>query len=150
MPNSLSSTNTRVILLTGIFGVCLATVWPAAAEPITTSLIAESGPWSETVVEGIDPAAESFVLEVWIDPVEAEGGDLRKTDQHIDFYSWGRILVHAVTGNDEVKQGKESQALDKVELPKKVRDMTLRCVELDRRNRPTSATALLRAIANWK
>ena len=81
---------------------------------------------------------------------EAEGGDLRKEDHHIDLYSWGRILVHAVTGNGEVKQGNEAEALDEAELPKKVREITLKCVDRDRRNRPKSATAVLRAISRWK
>ena len=81
---------------------------------------------------------------------EAEGVDLRKDDSHIDLYSWGRILVHAMTGNGKGEPGAEAEALDEVDLPKKVRDITLKCVDLDRRNRPKSATAVLRAISKWK
>ncbi len=80
---------------------------------------------------------------------EAEGVDLRKDDIHIDLYSWGRILIHAATGKI-VSPGKEADALSAAELPKKVRDITLKCVDLDRTKRPKSATALTRAIAAWK
>lgn len=48
-----------------------------AVEPVTTQLSAQSGHWSESVVEGIAPDAESFVIEARIDPVFAEGGDLQ-------------------------------------------------------------------------
>jgi tRNA A-37 threonylcarbamoyl transferase component Bud32 len=81
---------------------------------------------------------------------EAEGVDLRKDDSHIDLYSWGRILVHAVTGNGKCEPGTEAEALDEVDLSKKVRDITLQCVDLDRRNRPKSANAVVRAISKWK
>ena len=80
---------------------------------------------------------------------EAEGVDLRKDDIHIDFYSWGRILVHAITGKI-VAPGKEADALSGVRLPQKVRDIALKCVDLDRTKRPKTATALTRAIAAWK
>lgn len=80
---------------------------------------------------------------------EAEGVDLRKDDIHIDFYSWGRILIHAVMGKT-VSPGKETDALSAVKLPKKVRDIALKCVDLDRTKRPNSATALTRATAGWK
>lgn len=46
-------------------------------EPGTTQLTAQSGQWSESVVEGIALTAESFSIEAQIDPVEAEGGDLQ-------------------------------------------------------------------------
>lgn len=81
---------------------------------------------------------------------EAEGVDLRKDDLHIDFYSWGRILLHAVTGTEDVMPGEEAEALRGADLPTRVRGMTLQCVDLDRRNRPKTATAVLRAIAKWK
>ena len=81
---------------------------------------------------------------------EGEGVDLRKDDSHIDLYSWGRILVHAVTGNGKSVPGAEAEALDEVDLPKKVRDITLQCVDLDRRNRPKSAAAVLRSISKWR
>jgi hypothetical protein len=80
---------------------------------------------------------------------EAEGVDLRKDDIHIDFYSWGRILVHAVTGKI-MAPGKEAEALSDASLPKKVRNVALKCVDLDRTKRPKSAVALTRAIASWK
>jgi len=81
---------------------------------------------------------------------EAEGTDLRKDDYHIDLYSWGRILVHAVTGTGKTEPGDETEALSKVDLPKKVRDITLKCVNLDRGNRPKTIVAVLRAISSWK
>jgi len=81
---------------------------------------------------------------------EAEGVDLRKDDYHIDLYSWGRILVHAVTGDGKVKPGEEAKALAEVDLQRKVRDVVLKCVDQDRRNRPKSASAVLRAISGWK
>jgi serine/threonine protein kinase len=81
---------------------------------------------------------------------EAEGVDLRKEDHHVDLYSWGRIVIHAVTGDGKTEQGNETETLNSVSLPKKVHDMVMKCVDLDRRNRPKSATAVLRAISSWK
>ena len=81
---------------------------------------------------------------------EAEGTDLRKDDYHIDLYSWGRMLVHVITGNDKIEPGNETETLSEVDLPKKVRDITLKCVDLDRRNRPKTIVAVLRAISSWK
>lgn len=40
-------------------------------------LAARGGEWSEEVVRGLESDAESFVVEVQIDPVAAEGGDLQ-------------------------------------------------------------------------
>ncbi len=48
----------------------------SAAEPVIT-LAAQSADWSESVVTGVDPAAEAFVIEAQIDPVETERGDLQ-------------------------------------------------------------------------
>ncbi len=50
-----------------------------AAETADRALPAQSGPWSEVAVADgdIDPEAETFVLELRIDPVEAAGGDLQ-------------------------------------------------------------------------
>ncbi|MEZ6039977.1 MAG: heparinase II/III family protein [Planctomycetaceae bacterium] len=42
-----------------------------------STLVARSGTWSETVIEGVDAAAETFSIEAQIDPVEAVGGDLQ-------------------------------------------------------------------------
>lgn len=49
---------------------------PADGEPIT-SLNARSGVWSESAVAGVAPGAETFSIEVRIDPVETAGGDLQ-------------------------------------------------------------------------
>jgi len=54
---------------------CLAFSGVMHSQPVT--LTARTGPWSESEVEGIDPTAESFALEMQIDPVEAHGGDLQ-------------------------------------------------------------------------
>ncbi len=60
-------------LLCALFVSVVSTI---GAEPATT-LTAQSGTWSESVVTGVDPAAETFSIEVQIDPVEAKGGDLQ-------------------------------------------------------------------------
>lgn len=66
--------------------------------PIT--LPAQSGEWSESVVEGVPPDSESFVIEAQIDPVVAEGGDLQ-------------VVAGLVVGlkNDERVQDGEGGAL---------------------------------------
>lgn len=55
--------------------ICLLFVPSLRAEPV--ELAAKSGQWSESLVEGIVPEAESFVVEAQIDPVVREGGDLQ-------------------------------------------------------------------------
>lgn len=54
--------------------ICLLFAPSLRAEPV--ELAAKSGQWSESLVDGIVPEAESFMVEVTIDPVEAAGGDL--------------------------------------------------------------------------
>jgi hypothetical protein len=65
---------TRSLLSLLLLSVSLASAVAAESGEPATTLPARSGLWSESVVEGIAPEAESFVIEAQIDPVEAEGG----------------------------------------------------------------------------
>ncbi|MEZ6067151.1 MAG: heparinase II/III family protein [Planctomycetaceae bacterium] len=51
--------------------------WSATAAEQSTLLPANIRSWSESIVEGVSPEAETFSVEARIDPVEAAGGDLQ-------------------------------------------------------------------------
>lgn len=80
---------------------------------------------------------------------EAGGGPLQFADRHVDFYSWGRILVHAASGQLP-PAGEDERVLEKVKLPPKVRELVLRCVSLDAAKRPPCAEEVLKALRGWK
>ncbi len=68
-----------VLLLNSVQSVlfALGLVGDANAQTNAIELLARRGQWSESVVDGLVPGAESFVLEAQMDPVTAERGDLQ-------------------------------------------------------------------------
>ena len=92
------------------------------------------------------------VASDWLgDPYRApEIGDepLTEQDRHVDFYSWGRILLHASCGGLP-PVGQEAACLDSADLPVKVREITQRCLATDVNQRPRSADEVLKAIRYW-
>ena len=91
------------------------------------------------------------VSPVWAaeDPYRApEVETSTRLDGRADLFSWGRIFVHAATGRAPVL-GKETDELERVQLPTSVREIVLRCVALPYYERPASVDAVLAALANW-
>ncbi len=86
------------------------------------------------------------------DPYRAPegGGELTLADRNVDLYSWGRICVHAVTGREPPKPGKEEPELKQAKLPSKVLKIILRCVSLDAAKRPQSVKEVQKAISDWE
>lgn len=67
----------------------------------------------------------------------------------IDVYSWGRILLRAVTGDlPTAGSAEELAAISK--LPKAIRELVASCVAIDRTQRPQTMDVVLRAIKSWK
>jgi serine/threonine protein kinase len=85
------------------------------------------------------------------DPYRApEIGDepLTEQDQHVDLYSWGRVLVHAASGGlPPMRQ--EGACLDATGLPPRVREIALRCLAPEAKDRPRTADEVLKAIRYW-
>jgi serine/threonine protein kinase len=86
------------------------------------------------------------------DPYRAPegGGELTLADRNVDLYSWGRICVHAVTGREPPKPGKEEPELQQAKLPSKVQKIILRCVSLKAEKRPQSVEEVQKAISDWE
>jgi len=80
---------------------------------------------------------------------EAENKELSKSDFHVDLYSWGRIVTHAVCG-ELPSQGEEASLLDSAKLTPRVREIVMRCLDDDPRKRPQSADEVLKAIDRWR
>lgn len=80
---------------------------------------------------------------------EVDGKTLTKDDTHVDWYSWGRILLHVVTGGLP-RQGWEGPCLQQAELPDQVLKITARCLSPDPRVRPRRADEILKSIRKWK
>ena len=80
---------------------------------------------------------------------EVEGKTLTKRDTHVDWYSWGRILLHVVTGGLPPK-GQESPCLEQAELPDRVRRIAARCLSPDPPARPRLAAEVLGGIRWWR
>lgn len=80
---------------------------------------------------------------------EVDGKTLTKDDTHVDWYSWGRILLHLVTGGLPPK-GQEGPCLEPADLPDRVMKITARCLSPDPRIRPRSADEVLKSIRWWR
>lgn len=74
---------------------------------------------------------------------------LSKQDKHVDFYSWGRIVLHLACGGLP-KLGDQDAWLDSANLPSKVCEITRRCLSIDVKNRPCEADEVLKAIRYWR
>ncbi|MCB1235391.1 MAG: hypothetical protein KDM91_09990, partial [Verrucomicrobiae bacterium] len=79
-PTSFDMRDLKFLLLFGfLFFAAQAFTTPVSANEREWALELEARTawWNESIVQGVEPEAESFVIEVQIDPVEAEGGDLQ-------------------------------------------------------------------------
>jgi hypothetical protein len=99
----------RLLSLAAIAVATLDISGSARAATSTVTLSAKTGPWSEQVVEGVDPEAESFSIEVQIDPVERVGGDLQvvsglvvglREGKRVDNGAGGALRVDLREGSD--------------------------------------------------
>ena len=66
-----------------------------------------------------------------------------------DFFSWGRILLHAFAGTLPPK-GLDLDLLATIGLPKAIWRVTHDCLQLDPSKRPQCAADLIRLIQKWK
>lgn len=66
----------------------------------------------------------------------------------IDIYSWGRILLHAATGELPAADSTEENAAV-TKLPRAIRELVAACVSIDRAKRPRSMDEVLRGIKKW-
>lgn len=73
------------------------------------------------------------------------GGDA-PIDERADIYSWGRIFVHAATG-ELLERGKERLSAEIV--PDDIWQLVLRCVAEPRSARPAKMTEVLSALKAW-
>jgi serine/threonine protein kinase len=81
--------------------------------------------------------------------LEVEGRKLTKDDTHVDWYSWGRILLHVVTGGLPPK-GQEGPCIEQAELPDRVTKIVAKCLSPEPRSRPRMAKEVLRGIQWWR
>ena len=81
------------------------------------------------------------------DPYRAvEVGDDQPVDERADLYSWGRLFVHAATG-ELPDRGKE--ALPRKRVPEQVESFVLQSVALSRSKRPQNFKPLFAAARTW-
>jgi hypothetical protein len=83
-----------------------------SVKPGNATLEARSSMWTESTVMGVDPAAESFSIEMQIDPVEAEGGDLQVVSGFIVGLQEGDHVQDGIGGQLRVdlREGSERAA----------------------------------------
>ena len=74
------------------------------------------------------------------------GGDV-PVDVRADIYSWGRIFIHAATG-ELCDRGAEDLSMS--DIPADVSDLVTRCVSVTRSKRPGSVDDLLRVLDRWE
>jgi serine/threonine protein kinase len=82
-------------------------------------------------------------------PKEVEGKKLVKGDTHVDWYSWGRILVHVVAGGLPPKK-QEGPCLEQADLPDRVKNLVAKCLSPDPPARPRKAEEILGGIRWWR
>jgi serine/threonine protein kinase len=75
---------------------------------------------------------------------------LVKGDEHVDLYSWGRILLKASTGSLPNETKKATESFDEAPLPPRVREIGKRCLLPAEAGRPKTADEVLKAIRGWK
>ena len=80
---------------------------------------------------------------------EVDGKKLTETDTHVDWYSWGRILLHVVTGGLPPKN-QEGPCLEQAELPEQVKKIVAKCLSPDPPARPRQADEVLKGISGWR
>jgi len=81
--------------------------------------------------------------------MEVDGKTLTNDDTHVDWYSWGRILLHVVTGGIPPK-GQEGPCVEQAELPDRVKKIVAQCLSPEPRTRPRQADEVLKGIRWWR
>lgn len=74
------------------------------------------------------------------------GGDV-PIDERADLYSWGRIFVHAATGELPERGAEDISSSD---IPKDVGDLVTRCLSITRSKRPASVDDLMQVLERWE
>lgn len=69
-------------------------------------------------------------------------------DVRADLFSWGRIFVHAATGQ-LLDFSCENALLERITLPGQVREIVKRCLALPQEDRPKNIDAVLNALQGW-
>ena len=86
----------------------------------------------------------------WLDdPYRAPEIGAKNIGVTVDLFSWGRIFVHAATGQLP-QQGKEAGELARTGLRKSVIQVVMKCVSKTVRGRPKDIDAVLKALRGWK
>lgn len=83
------------------------------------------------------------------DPYRAPEVDSGRVTVTADFFSWGRILVRAATGELPVL-GDEECLLTKARLPQAMTKLVASCLSPNITKRPGSADHLLEVLSHWK
>lgn len=96
---------------------------------LDTSITVSKGPWRA-------------------DPYRAPEVGKGRASPAVDYFSWGRIFVHAATGSLP-DNGKEDAALKSVILPRGLREFVSACVDVIPLNRPKAFDPVLKVLANW-
>jgi serine/threonine protein kinase len=82
-------------------------------------------------------------------PPEIDGKHLTADDTHVDWYSWGRVLLHAVTGGLPPLH-QHSPVVEQAELPDRVKKLVARCLSPDPSVRPRKGSEILNGIRWWR
>jgi serine/threonine protein kinase len=96
------------------------------------------------LLDGNPTVSEDWPVDLYRAP-EVQTGEV---DVRADFYSWGRIFVHAALGRLP-PPGKDAEAVRMTALPKRVLRLLLRCLSRPRSRRPENAEVVLRSVRNW-
>jgi serine/threonine protein kinase len=75
---------------------------------------------------------------------------LGKGDEHIDLFSWGRILEYAATGGVLATLSNAIASFDDAPLPPRVREIGKRCLMPADAGRPRTVDEVLKALRGWK
>ena len=69
--------------------------------------------------------------------------------EQADWYSWGMILIQAVSGRLPTTESDKRKTLDDASIPRGVKKIVQRCIATHWKDRPSDARDVLRAITKW-
>ena len=84
-----------------------------------------------------------------VDPFRAPEVENGTASQQSDLYSWARVLLHAATGRELPPKGEDSDALNRIGLPKAVWRVATDCLAPGPSDRPKNVRQVLQATARW-
>lgn len=96
------------------------------------------------LVEGASSVSESWDA----DPFRAPEIENDEITQSVDLYSWAQVLFHAATGRLPSSPATETQ-FENLELPKSVKEIARRCVNLSYKFRPSGVDEVLQKLGDW-